>query len=154
MLALATRLLRDRHEAEDLVHDVFVEAWKKADDFSAERGSVGAWLMIRVRSRAIDRLRRASVARRYVQEESRPVSDLGASQPGDQAEALDRGRVGAAIGALTPEQRVAVELAYFGGLSCAEIARRTDTPLGTVKSRLAAGLRALRRRFETEAEER
>jgi len=152
MLALATRLLADRQEAEDLVHDVFVEAWKKADSFSAERGTVGAWLMVRVRSRAIDRLRRAKVARRFAEQEALPASELSASRPADAAEAVDRGRVNEALGDLGPDQRTIVELAYFGGLSCAEIAQRIDVPLGTVKSRLAAGLRELRRRFDSEGD--
>lgn len=149
MLGLATRLLGDRLEAEDLVHDVFVEAWNKADAFCAERGSTGAWLMVRIRSRAIDRLRRSGVARRHAAQTA-AMEAAGAAAAEDPARACDRGRVAEALSALSPEQRSVIERAYFGGLSCADIARESGTPLGTVKSRLAAATRELRRYFDAE----
>jgi len=149
MLGLACRLLGDRVDAEDLVHDVFVEAWRKAASFSAERGSVRAWLMVRVRSRAIDRLRNAAVARRHAVSESRAAADPIPHLSDDPAQCVEQKRARDALAALPAAQRTVIELAYFQGLSCADIAQRCDTPLGTVKSRLAAGLRDLRRVFET-----
>jgi RNA polymerase sigma-70 factor (ECF subfamily) len=147
MLGVALRILRDRGDAEDLVHDVFIEAWNKAASFSLERGGVRTWLLVRVRSRAIDRLRSLEVARRHARHAEQqigvppaPVADAPAGSP-------DRLRARTALAALPEPQRLVLELAYFEGFSCSEIASRCDTPLGTVKSRLLAGMRELRRRF-------
>ena len=153
MLGLALRLLRDRGEAEDLVHDVFVEAWRKAASFSAERGSVRAWLLMRLRSRAIDRLRSAAVARRHAEDEGAAAPGSPAGCCTDPSRSVDHRRARQALAGLSENQRIVLQLAYLEGLSCAEIARRCGTPLGTVKSRLAAGLRDLRRRFATGREE-
>lgn len=138
LLALALRILRERNEAEDLLHDVFLEAWRCAKDFDPERGSVRTWLAIRTRSRALDRKKSARV--------SRNAGDTGldtlsssASQPSP-----DAPRVRDALATLTPEQRRVVDLAYFEGMSCSEIAAKIGVPIGTVKSRLAAGLHRLR----------
>jgi RNA polymerase sigma-70 factor (ECF subfamily) len=151
MLSLASRILRDRREAEDLVHDVFVEAWRKASSFSGDRGSVRAWLLVRTRSRAIDRLRNLEVAHRHARNERAVASDT--PQPAEQDPSLtpDQRRARAALAGLPEAQRQVLELAYFEGLSCSEIARRCGAPLGTVKSRLSAGMRELRRLFDTTA---
>lgn len=148
MLGLALRLLRDRGDAEDLVHDVFIEAWKKSARFASERGSVRAWLLVRVRSRAIDRLRSLEVARRHARKEREADATSPAPASESPADGPDRRRARDALAALPDLQRTVLELAYFEGLSCAEIATRCDTPLGTVKSRMLAGMRSLRERFE------
>lgn len=149
MLGLALRILRDRGDAEDLVHDVFLEAWRKSASFSGERGTVRAWLMVRVRSRAIDRLRSLEVARRHARSHAGagqgPVAAPAAEDPAD---GPDRRRARAALAGLPDVQRAVLELAFFEGLSCSEIARRCEAPLGTVKSRLLAGMRELRRCFD------
>lgn len=149
MLGLAMRILRDRSDAEDLVHDVFLEAWKRSTSYSAQQGSLRNWLLTRVRSRAIDRLRSLNVVRRHAHmERVTRQDDPAAAQTDDASTMPDGRRARAAVAALPEPQRVVLELAYFEGLSCAEIAQRCETPLGTVKSRLLAGMRSLRRRFD------
>lgn len=139
MLALAQRIVGDRREAEDLLHDVLLEAWRGAGAFDPGRGTVRAWLLMRVRSRALDRRRAAAVARAEPLEEAtaRATSD----HEGDRA---DHARVRRALAALPTEQRAVLELAYFEGLSSSEIAARLGTPIGTVKSRVAAAMAKLR----------
>jgi RNA polymerase sigma-70 factor, ECF subfamily len=138
LLGLAARIVRERREAEDLLHDVFLEAWRHARDFDPKRGKVRTWLAIRMRSRCLDLVRSARV--------SRNAGDAGLAAIMDDREPAspDRELVRRALGALGPEQRQAIELAYFDGLSCSEIAERIAIPVGTVKSRLAAALRGLR----------
>ena len=140
LLALALRIIRDRREAEDLLHDVFLEVWRSAKDYDLSRGRVRTWLVIRMRSRALDVAKSARVSRRSGDPEvlERMVADE------DVDGAPDRSRVRVALGALVPEQRQVLELGYFEGLSCAQIATRVGIPIGTVKSRLAAGLSKLR----------
>jgi RNA polymerase sigma-70 factor, ECF subfamily len=116
LLGLALRIVREKREAEDLLHDVFLETWRSAKDFDPKRGRVRTWLAIRMRSRALDLQKSARV--------SRNTGDGG----------LELGQ----------EQRRVLELAYFEGLSCTEIAERVAIPVGTVKSRIAAGLDRLR----------
>ncbi|MCX5745521.1 MAG: sigma-70 family RNA polymerase sigma factor [Proteobacteria bacterium] len=138
LMGLALRIVRDRQEAEDLLHDVFLEAWRSAGDFDPDRGKVRTWLAIRMRSRALDHQKSARV--------SRHAGDGGLEVLVDESEVAspDHGRVRQALAALKTDQRRVVELAYFEGLSCSEIATRIAIPLGTVKSRLAAGLDQLR----------
>ena len=140
LLALALRIIRDRREAEDLLHDVFLEVWRSAKDYDTARGRVRTWLIIRMRSRALDVTKSARVSRRSGDPEvlERMVAD------GDVSGSPDRNRVRAALAELTAEQRQVLELAYFDGLSCSEIAERIGIPIGTVKSGLAAGLGKLR----------
>jgi RNA polymerase sigma-70 factor, ECF subfamily len=138
LLGLAMRIVRDRREAEDLLHDVFLEAWRSAKDFDPKRGRVRTWLAIRMRSRALDLQKSARV--------SRNAGDAGLEVLVDEHEGAspDHARVRAALGELVAEQRRVLELAYFEGLSCTEIAARVDIPVGTVKSRIAAALEKLR----------
>ena len=138
LLALALRIVRERREAEDLLHDVLLEAWRAAKDFDPNRGRVRTWLAIRMRSRALDLQKSARV--------SRNAGDAGLDVIVDEREGKspDHARVRAALGQLTDDQRRVVELAYFDGLTCSEIAAQIAIPVGTVKSRLAAGLRQLR----------
>jgi RNA polymerase sigma-70 factor (ECF subfamily) len=140
LLGMALRILRDRREAEDLLHDVFLEVWRSARDYDLGRGRVRTWLVVRLRSRALDVLKSARVSRRGGDPEllDRVVAD---PEPG---ESPDRQRVRAVLAELTADQRQVLELAYFDGLSCSEIAAHLSIPIGTVKSRLAAGLGRLR----------
>jgi RNA polymerase sigma-70 factor (ECF subfamily) len=142
LLGLALRIVRERREAEDLLHDVFLEAWRCAKDFDPKRGRVRTWLAIRMRSRALDHQKSARVSRN---EGSAPLEfvpdDRERSLPSSSA---DHARVRAALGQLAPDQRRVLELAYFDGLSCSEIAVRIAIPIGTVKSRLAAAMQKLR----------
>jgi RNA polymerase sigma-70 factor (ECF subfamily) len=138
LLGLAMRIVRDRREAEDLLHDVFLEAWRQAKGFDPSRGGVRTWLAIRMRSRALDLQKSARV--------SRNAGDTGLELVPDESERTspDHVRVRAAMFELGSDQRSVLELAYFEGLSCTEIARKVAIPVGTVKSRLAAGLQRLR----------
>jgi RNA polymerase sigma-70 factor (ECF subfamily) len=138
LLGLALRIVRERREAEDLLHDVFLEAWRTAKDFDPKRGRVRTWLAIRMRSRALDLQKSARV--------SRNTGDGGLELLVDEADAAspDHGRVRRALAELATDQRRVLELAYFEGLSCTEIAERVAIPVGTVKSRIAAGLDRLR----------
>lgn len=140
MLAAATRILGNRRESEDLVHDVLVEAWRKSASYRRERGSVRTWLLVRLRSRAVDRLRRE--ARHPTDPLVHPGVD--ARPEADPSRNAEYVRMREAVGALPKAQRDVLELAYFDGLSMREIATRLKIPLGTVKSRTAAGLHKLR----------
>ncbi len=143
LLATAARMLRSPREAEDLVHDVLLEAWQKAGDYERARGSVRTWLLIRLRSRALDRWRRASRIRTETME-AHHLEDLLPARADDPGQTLDQARVRRAVLGLPETQRQVLELAYFEGLSATEIAERLTIPVGTVKSRTAAGLARLR----------
>ncbi len=147
--ALAVRMLRDADAGHDLVHDVLLEAWRCAADFDPARGAVRTWLCLRLRSRALDRLRSARARREVLH--AAPGDDRPA-RAGDAPDlAPDRRRVRAALGALPTAQRAVLELGYFEGLSSTEIADRLDVPVGTVKSRTRAGLEKLRGALGAEA---
>jgi len=138
LLGLALRIVREKREAEDLLHDVFLEAWRTAKAFDPKRGRVRTWLAIRMRSRALDQQKSARV--------SRNTGDAGLEGLVDEGDvgSPDHGRVRRALAELGTDQRRMLELAYFEGLSCTEIAERVAIPVGTVKSRIAAGLDRLR----------
>jgi RNA polymerase sigma-70 factor (ECF subfamily) len=144
LMSLAIRIVRERREAEDLLHDVFLEVWRSAVDYDPARGKVRTWLAIRMRSRCLDRQKSARVSRQSGDES---VLDRVAAEPGP-AGAVDAGpdraRVRQAIGSLGDEQRQVIELAYFDGLSCSEISTAIKIPIGTVKSRMAAAMAKLR----------
>lgn len=147
MLGVALRILGNRQDAEDLVHDVFIEVVHKAERYDPRRGRVRSWLLMRVRSRSIDRLRSLAVARKFgmaagTPEELPETPDV--AQAPNQENMADAIRARAALARLSGDQHAIVELAYFEGLSLREIAERKEIPLGTVKSRLAAALTTLR----------
>lgn len=140
--SVATSILRDGREAEDAVHDGFLEIWRRAVSYEPSRASVRAWIVLVVRCRALDRLRSRRV---------RTTEPLGDEPRGDAAgepDALaDRCRVTGALAELPVPQREVIELAYFEGLTSSEIADRLGIPIGTVKSRTAGALRSLRERL-------
>lgn len=150
VFSLALRILRDRAEAEEVLTDVFFQAWRTAAGFDLLRGSVAAWLVTLCRSRAIDRLRargRRAAGLSALAEESSKAPPAAVSGPDPEEAAgsqMRRARIRAAMGALSPEQRGALELAYYGGLSHSEIAAKLGEPLGTVKTRIRQGLLTLR----------
>ena len=149
VFSLALRILRDRAEAEEVLTDVFFQSWKSAGGFDPLRGSVVGWLITLCRSRAIDRLRArgrrdASLAA-LAADPLQAVSPGAGTGPEESTEIRHRSaRVLAAMGALSTEQRGALELAYYSGLSHSEIAEKLGEPLGTVKTRIRQGLLALR----------
>lgn len=133
-------ILRQPAEAQDLLHDVFVEVLERAGDYDPRRGSVRGWLLVRARSRALDRVRSARVRHERLTD-AHPERTSPASGPDV---TLDGVRVRERLAELDPGPREVLELAYFRGLSTSEIATELSIPHGTVKSRAAAGLRALR----------
>ncbi len=146
LIGVAYRLLGNRQDAEDLVHDVFVEAWGCAGDFDARRGTVRRWLLVRLRSRAIDRLRSLAQLDRHRRREAESVAvECARSDPGAAWSREDGERLRSVLRDLPEEQRSLVELAYYEGLSHAELAIRVGAPVGTVKSRLFAAMDKLRR---------
>ena len=146
LLGLAHRILGDTGEAEEVVQETFLHAWKAASSFDPSRGSVVAWLLVAARSRSIDRLRTRKPAAPRSPTGADPLERIPAA--GDiEAESAAReweSECRAAIGKLPSEQREALDLAYFEGLTHSEIAQRTGTPLGTVKTRIRLGLMKLR----------
>jgi RNA polymerase sigma-70 factor (ECF subfamily) len=146
LLAIGRRILGDRREAEDLLHDVFIEVWRQAADYDESRGTVRAWLLMRMRSRALDRRKAAVFSKRADLPAPDQVADaVGDARSGeDPALAPDRDAVRRALAELPAEQRQVLELGYFEGLSSSEIAERVRAPIGTVKSRVAAALSKLR----------
>lgn len=141
---LAYRILGDAHLAEDAVQEAFLALWRQADRIDADEGHVVALLLTIVRRRALDRIRSRQAARNdsdLVLEEAdqRAAAALAAVEDGVTFE-----RVRMSLLELAPEQRDAIEMAYFEGLTHREIAARTGAPLGTVKSRLRLGIERLR----------
>jgi len=146
VMAVALRILRDRGEAEDVVQETFLELWRRGDAYDARRASPSTWAIVIARSRAIDRLRaRTASARAAAAREEEPRPDPPALEPVEARE--ERERVLGALAELPPEQREAVELAYFEGLSHREIAGRTGQPLGTVKTRVRLAMEKLEARL-------
>jgi RNA polymerase sigma-70 factor, ECF subfamily len=153
LLSLAERILGNRREAEDLLHDVFVEIWQRAGDYDPTRGSVATWMRLRMRSRALDRVRASSRRERATEISDRLLSSggLAAADWGidnaDQSTA-DQSTVRAALKELPSEQSTVLVLSYFAGMSASEIAESIGVPIGTVKSRAAAALAKLRRALD------
>jgi len=133
---LALRILRDGAEAEDVVQEVFVQVWRQAQRFDPARGTAEAWLCTIARTRALDRLRRRT-ARREEPSDSTP----GSTEVPRTEEAM---AVRKALEGLTTDQRKALELAYYEGLTQTEIAARLGEPLGTVKTRIRTAMLRLR----------
>lgn len=145
VFTFALRLLRERAAAEDLLQEVFLQVWRDAPNYSAERGSPEAWLVMMTRSRAIDRLR--SMRRRdrsFVPMEARSGKTHDAVVESGAPAAEARITVNTALARLSESQRKVLELAYFDGLSQTEIAEQTHEPLGTIKTRMRAALHRLR----------
>jgi RNA polymerase sigma-70 factor (ECF subfamily) len=144
--SLALRILGDATEAEDIVQEVFSQAWRQAARYSASRGAVAAWLMTLARSRAIDRLRAKRARPGDVSDERVAGQLVDAGPPADSLVLSSEqvARVRAALDELPLLQRAAIELAYYEGLTHAEIADRLEQPLGTVKTRIRLAMLKLR----------
>ena len=146
VLALIRKVLVDPAEAEEATLDVYLQVWRRAGDFSPDRGSAAAWLLTIARTRAIDRLR-TRLARRRREAPIDEGLDLPSAEPDpfDVTAAAEQRRIVArAVGSLPREQRRAISLAYYGGLTHLEIAERLGEPLGTVKTRIRLGMTKLR----------
>jgi len=141
--SVLNRILRDTQAAEEILQDIFFQLWRTASRFDASRGSLAGWLMVIARNRAISRLRRHNPAAGEELGENTVALPLNIESDVSQRQLLDR--VKGVLENLPPEQRAAIELAYFEGLTHSEIAERTGDPLGTVKTRLRNGVETLKR---------
>jgi RNA polymerase sigma factor (sigma-70 family) len=140
---LAVRVLRDEALAEDAVQDAFLSVWRGASRFIPERAKASTWIMTLVHRRAVDLVRREERRRTDPLPETEP--DSGGPSAADSTWLhLERERVQAALKQLPDQQREALELAYYGGFTQSELAERLGEPLGTIKSRMFAGLARLR----------
>lgn len=144
-LAVALRVVADRQEAEDVVHDAFVTVWRKIARFDAERGSLRAWLMTVVRNRAIDRIRARRPITDVTDADERSLLRTGPNPTWEQALLqVSAADLRTALDELPDEQRRAVELAYFEGHTYREVAELTRVPPGTANGRLRLALAKLR----------
>ncbi|HWW82777.1 MAG TPA: sigma-70 family RNA polymerase sigma factor [Vicinamibacterales bacterium] len=145
LFSLVLRILRDRSEAEEILQEVFVLVWTRAETYNVSLGSPAGWLVRIARNRAIDRLRSNAVRLRAVEEAPIPQAEMS---PESRATLGERQRaVIAALDVLPPEQRVLIEHAYYLGLTQSELAGRFNLPLGTVKTRIRTGMQTLRQRL-------
>ena len=142
---LVLRVVRDPAQAEEVTQEVFLQVWRTASRYDAGRGSALSWLMTLAHRRAVDRVRSAEAAGRqdttYHRHSEEPAHDSTAEAVEASMEAH---RIRGALGTLTPVQREALELAYFGGYTHTEVATMLDLPLGTAKTRIRDGLIRLR----------
>src|SRR3989442_3630931 len=139
---LALRVLRDEALAEDAVQEAFLALWRTASRFVPERGTASTWILTLVHRRAVDLVRREERRRADSLEEAAEQGGSGADE--EAWLRLQRERVQEALRELPDQQREALELAYYGGFTQSELAERLGLPLGTIKSRMFAGLRRLR----------
>jgi RNA polymerase sigma-70 factor (ECF subfamily) len=151
LYGLILRIVRDRSEAEEVLQEVFVQVWTRAETYNAGLGSPAAWLVRIARNRAIDRLRANNVRLRAV--ESAPLPETAASPETQAAVSEQQRAVARALDALPTDQRMLIEQAYFLGLTQSELADRFSLPLGTVKTRIRAGMIALRQQLSQMAEQ-
>lgn len=146
VFGLVLKILNNRESAEEVALDVYAQVWRQAHTYDHTRGAPGAWLMTLARTRAIDRFRAGAVERGRI--ESLDAAQLFASDdetPEQDVQGQERRRyVQQALATLTAEQRQAIALAYFYGLSQSEIADELQLPLGTVKTRIRLGMVKLR----------
>ncbi len=141
--SVALRVLGDTGAAEDILQEVFMQLWRNPDVFDASRGSLAGWLAVITRNRAIDSLRKR-----------RPEDDIEDVVVGiepDMVRSVDWNRllekIRGVLGTMPPPQRSALEMSFFEGLTHSEIAQKTGEPLGTIKTRIRAGLLTLRKAF-------
>ena len=142
LFGLILRILRDRSEAEEVLQEVFVLVWTRAETYNVALGSPAAWLVRIARNRGIDRLRANNVRVRAV--ESAPLPVAGDSPEASAALSEQQRAVACALESLPQDQRVLIEQAYFLGLTQSELAERFKLPLGTVKTRIRRALLRLR----------
>ena len=154
LYAMLLRILNDTGAAEEVLQDLFLQLWRGAARFDSSRGSLSGWLLVIGRNRALSRLR-GRQRREFVPDETEgfSLSDLPSSEDleSDAARMQLMQRLRGALAALPAEQREAVELAYFEGMTQTEIAARTGSPLGTVKSRVRAAMQSLKQLFDDES---
>src|SRR5579864_927202 len=139
----ALRVLGNTAAAEDVLQEVFLQLWRNPDAFDANRGKLAAWLAVIARNRAIDHLRKRPPEDDI---EDLPIS-TGVNLEGEAAQRLVVGKIRNVLAQLPQEQRRALEMAFFEGMTHAEIAAKCGEPLGTIKTRIRTGLLVLRKAF-------
>jgi RNA polymerase sigma-70 factor (ECF subfamily) len=139
----ASRILRDKGAAEEILQDIFYQVWRTAEKFDPQRGSLAGWLVVVARNRAISKLRRRSTSSDDELKENAVACPFNLESAASQNQML--GRVRGAMQSLPEGQREAIELAYFEGMTHSEIASKTGEALGTVKTRIRSALEVLRR---------
>lgn len=155
MLGVSLKVLKDRGDSEDLVHELFVEVWRHAGDYDPRKGSVKTWLFMRLRSRCLDWVRSARSRKQRLMTDDETAA-LGANASTGIAAThwpdrmVDHARVRDAVQTLPQSQREVVELGYFKGLSSSEISASLGIPIGTVKSRVRAAMNELRKAYEVD----
>src|SRR5580692_8247583 len=145
LYSLALRIMGDPRDAEEVLQDTCVQLWRKSEQFDVARGSLIAWLLMITRHRAISRLRgqRIRLHGELLSNDATLLPQNLVSTHLDQQ--IVRELVSAAFAGLPEAQRTAISMAYFEGFTCEEIASRTQTPLGTTKTRLRSGLRTMKK---------
>ncbi len=157
LYSLVLKMLGDAPDAQDTLQEVFVQIWSRAQTYDPEKSSVFSWAVLLTRSRAIDRLRARDRRLRVVvgstTEEARLAEATNASTAGSAADTVDKNdeaaHVRSLLNNLPPEQRQAIDLAFFGHFTHPEIASRLGQPLGTIKARIRRGLLKLREQIRT-----
>jgi len=150
VFTLIMRITANRETAEELTVDVFHDVWRRASRYDPANGTVLGWIMNQARSRAIDRLRLESRQKRNHGDDVPPLTEA-AADPRDALELREQGEsLRAALTALTPDERQAIEMTFFAGFTHAEAAARLNQPLGTIKTRIRSGLHKLRHTLTAE----
>ena len=145
VFTLAMRMLKVRSDAEDLLQEVFVQVWRQAENYSAERGSPEAWIINIARSRAIDKIRSIRrMEKSFVLTDDPARAESSENVESSAAESETRLMMNSVLANLPQTQRKVLELAYFDGLTQTEIAERLAEPLGTIKTRMRSGIQRLR----------
>jgi RNA polymerase sigma-70 factor, ECF subfamily len=151
VFTLVMRITANRETAEELTVDVFHDVWRRASSYDAANGTVLGWIMNQARSRAIDRLRFEGRKKRNDAGDGEPPAEV-AADPRDLLELREQGdALRAALAGLTPDERLAIETTFFGGLTHAEAAAQLKQPLGTIKTRIRSGLHKLRHALTADA---
>jgi RNA polymerase sigma-70 factor (ECF subfamily) len=142
--ALARRVVRDSGMAEEVVQEVFVRLWTTPDRFDPERGTLRSWLLAQAHGRSIDRLRSDSSRRAREERDAQRTATAGYDVEREAWDLAVADRVKDVMADLPDGERQAIELAYFDGYTYREVAKLLDTPEGTIKSRIRAGLKRMR----------
>lgn len=146
LLCLARKVVGSTQDAEEVLQEVFLQVWRRADTYDSRRSSVPTWLFVITRRRAIDRLRRERTASRTLEAvtQERPRAAVDPEAEDSILHQQRRRRIRQALAGIPSKQRQVLELAYFQGLSQSQIAERVGIPIGTVKTRALLGMRKLR----------
>lgn len=140
MLGLACHILGNQDDAEEIIHDVFIEIWNKAKDYNEQKASVIGWMLLRVRSRCLDRIRKSQTMKKYLEKQTTEVKIQSKSSLDAYT---DNKMIKKSLKVLSEKQRLIIDLNYFKGLSCAEISQSYGIPLGTVKTRLLSAMKKM-----------